>query len=504
MKKLITVLSLTAITIATIVVSCQQQGGAPQQQSGEQSGPLPIAAKEGAQGRFPDFGYMLPGYTVSDSVFRLSQDYPTAMPKEIPAFMKIDYKKDWHQYLLAAQAYCFEGNMGAVDFRVERNKVRKWYHMPWQHYGIHGREGFHGLTQEAPVGAYQLGPTQSIDTACAVAVGFYNDIASYTIGQVWKDHNRPDTGNVRFRHGAVLFKILFVTLPVSGVEKQVPSLVNPLVWTAYAVTNSHYVNGDDAAFYRHRAQVLLIQMDVMVRDTTSPNGWVFGNYQYNGTLNRENKWENLAPLGVSWGEDPEDTSSEYYNPTPTVTRINPKLKETIINPDTKELPPTHLGWNGRLDGPVDNPKSSCYSCHSTAEYPQEALMSPSFNSAFYKANPMGSPGWMRWFKNQKCGVPFDSNCHSSDFSYQLSGSLQLYDQWLEQQVVQQSGLYDTAFHPAPGAPVAVAPAPGAPATGPRKLMRAAPARQEEHHSNLSVPHKSAYGRPVVPITFETK
>src|SRR5690606_20251409 len=131
-------------------------------------------------------------------------------------------------------------------------------------------------------------------------------------------------------------------------------------------------------------------------------------------------------VGIMWGNDPEISDSAYTNPQPTVTRINPNLKETIINPDTNELPPTHLGWNGRLTGPVDNPRSSCMSCHMTAEVPTLSPLTP-----FFQANPPaeGSPEWMRWFQNGACGVPFDSGTRSADFSLQLAIGITNWQTW---------------------------------------------------------------------------
>jgi hypothetical protein len=32
----------------------------------------------------------------------------------------------------------------------------------------------------------------------------------------------------------------------------------------------------------------------------------------------------------------------------------PAVVKTVINADASELPATHIGWNGRLNGPVDN------------------------------------------------------------------------------------------------------------------------------------------------------
>jgi hypothetical protein len=401
----------------------------------------PTTVNNGAQEPFPDFGFMLPPKTADSlgiRVFRLSQNYPDKLPEQpLPPFFKTDFQKDWKKYLLEVQKYCFEGNT-EVDFRVEDNKVRSWYHMPWQHYTSNGREGFHGLTKEAPVQPYQLAATQSFATGGAWAVGFFNDVAGYSIGQVWKDHNRPDAKAMGsgFKNGAVLFKILFTSIPPDVVEKQVPFLRNGQWWDAYATYNF-------AKDEHMPIKVALIQMDIMVRDDRAPNGWVFGNFQYNGKMNRPNKWENLVPVGIMWGQDPQDSTNQS-NPQPKVTIINPKLTETIINPDTTELPPTHLGWNGRLNGPVDNPKSSCYSCHSTAEYPQGSPMSPLFDADTLAANPIGSPGWMRWFSNLKCGTPFDGpGFQSTDFCLQMAESIQNFTSWKQNG---QNGYYYTEYN----------------------------------------------------------
>ena len=379
---------------------------------------------------FPDFGYMAPPSEVTNTsqVFKLSQDYPKTLPNnKLPEFYSIDYKKDWRKYLLSIRSYCYEGNT-RVDFRVEHNKARNWYHMPFQHYSPNGREGYHGLTKEAPVDAKQFGPNQSYSTAGAWAVGFYNDIAGYAIGQVWQDHENPDVTKMAggFRHGAVLFKLLFTSFPKKVVELQVPFLRNGIWWDAYG----NYIF-DATPLSRSKIQVVLTQMDVMVRDTNSPTGWVLGNFQYNGELNNSDKWNNLIPVGVMWGEDPTNNINQS-NPNPTVTIINTNLKQTIINPDTKELPATHLGWNSRLNGPLDNAMSSCYSCHATAEYPQGSPLNPLFDTELSEKYPPGSDGWMRWFENLKCGEPFDKPSdgvvyYSTDFSLQMSQTLQFFD-----------------------------------------------------------------------------
>jgi hypothetical protein len=434
------------LLLGIIVYGCAQLAK-PNPTNTTTLGDNPADGDEADTAAFPDFGYMVPPSEYSGPVFQLSQNYPDTLPSTVPAFLSVDYKKDWRGWLEKAQDYCFEGNLD-IDFRIEKNPLRKWYHMPWQHTGPNGREGFHGLTQEAPVQAYQLAATQSDGTTGAVAIGFYNDIAGYTIGKMWKKHDHPiHNQNYSFQQGAVLFKFLFVTFADSTkAARQVPSLTNGIWWDGYVVSDFTKMNTPNPAMYRHRSKVVLIQMDVMVRDTTSPHGWIFGNFQYNGNMHRPEKWKNLVPVGIMWDEDPTDTTNQS-NPKPVKTVINTSLKGTIINPDASELPPTHLGWNGRLNGPVDNPMSSCYSCHSTAEYPQLALMSPLFNSDTLRNNPPGSPGWMRWFLNLPCGKPFDQDARSMDFSYQLAISLQNFYDWK----LQQGGLFASAYANNPAA-----------------------------------------------------
>ena len=372
-------------------------------------------------------------------------------PHKLPAFFaklpKTVSNTDfavWHDYMMAVRDYCFEGNL-EIDWRVQGNKVRKWYHIPWQHYGDTGRESIHGLTKEAPVMPGQLGagqgrptPTENYQT---YAVGFFNDFGGYSIGQVWKNHFAPSAGHA-FVEGTVIAKLLFVDVP----SEQVPSLVNPMQWMGY-------IQKTYQEFGRSVRPLNLIQMDIAIKDRRAPQGWFFGTFQYNGQLGNKVGWENLVPVGIMWGNDPTITDSTYTNPTPAETKINPNLKESAINPNPKELPPTHLGWNGRLNGPVDNPQSSCLSCHMTAEYPALSAMSPLFTA---KPPPIGSQDWMHWFQNKRCGVPFDAKAKSTDFSLQLAISLQNFDAGY----TNLAGIYASPPNPTPPKKVSAMAAPG--------------------------------------------
>ena len=129
-----------------------------------------------------------------------------------------------------------------------------------------------------------------------------------------------------------------------------------------------------------------------------------------------------------WGNDPEVRES-YTNPAPKKTIINPKLTETAIN-DDPSLPAQHLGWSGRLNGPADNPASSCMSCHSTAQYPAISAIMPFLESSApeYQIPANGTIAndtWMRWFRNFQSNVAFDEGkALTTDFSLQLSKSIE--------------------------------------------------------------------------------
>lgn len=385
------------------------------------SQPAPAAAA------FPDFEFLpLPDH-YEGRVFRLSQQYPADRPgaDRMPEFFKVNFRKDWRAYMMQARDYCFNGNItnGGENvedgWQVADQNPPRWFHMPWQHYGPLGREGVHGLTQEAPVQPRQLAWSQVYTGGQTFAVGFFNEFGGYTIGQVWKDHTNPDVSKASFPNGTVICKLLFVDVPTD----QVPSLVNPVQWTAYVPP----VYGASASTPREFKKLALIQMDLAARDPQAPTGWVFGTFQYNGALNRSNPWENLVPLGIQWGND-EGVTVNDSNPQPVATQPNPQIKESIINNDTSELPPTHLGWNGRLNGPVDNPMSSCMSCHSTAAVPALVALNPLFDT-----NPAApsSPKWMKWFRNVHCDESFNPKLKMkpTDYSLQLAVSIQNFNSW---------------------------------------------------------------------------
>jgi hypothetical protein len=114
--------------------------------------------------------------------------------------------------------------------------------------------------------------------------------------------------------------------------------------------------------------VRLLQMDVAAADPHSPTGWVFGTFAYDRDAEESSSWEKLRPVGLSWGND--------EGVTPADVAAGQALVESIVSPSIPAYAAAHLGWAGRVNGPVDNPASACLSCHGTAQYPNVALLPP--------------------------------------------------------------------------------------------------------------------------------
>ena len=383
---------------------------------------------------FPDFAHLPAPADYHGRIFRLSQEYPKTKPnldERAEKILAIDFKSDWKAYMLAVRDYVYEGNIEqsgfADDFYLEDNKIRRWYHVPWQHWGDSGREGIHGLTKEGPVMPYSLGPDQPTLWQ-TYAVGFYNAPGGWMIGRVWADPENPrvDVMKEGFPVGTVVGKVLFTTATVA----EVPYLTSPIEWPAYITPTFVAPKPPDGAPQRAAPQrrmsiVRFIQMDIMVRDPRADEtgGWVFGTFVYNGALANANMWHNAVPVGLMWGNDPTVTSHSESNKKPTQTEYNDDLKQCQINHDA-EMPPMHLGWGLRLNGPVDNTLSSCMSCHATAQYPAVSPILPFMAKKDGKVLEPGSPEWMRFFRNVPCATSFDPQATTMDYSLQLAASIQ--------------------------------------------------------------------------------
>lgn len=328
--------------------------------------------------------------------FKLSQAYPVTVPKDVQPWKAFDPTSQHDQYIRAVLGYFFEGNIHSDDeasFDPALNSVRGWYGAPWQDFGVNGREPIHGLTRERSSRPYELDSHQA-QLWTNYAVGFYNAPGGVTIGRVWADHGKPNPALSAMPEGTIAAKLLFTTASV----EEVPYLQGAPTWNAFVYSNVH---DDKPKMTSPRAViwVRLLQIDVAVKDSrvAGKTGWVFGTFVYGGGPDgkKGSGWSNVSPVGLMWGNDPDYSGSG-------------SLMETWVNSDVHMQ---HLGYQGRLDGPVDNPASSCLSCHSTSESPEGTMF------------PNSGTDPTRWFRNLPSGTAFDSGRQSLDYSLQLSVGL---------------------------------------------------------------------------------
>jgi hypothetical protein len=214
-------------------------------------------------------------------------------------------------------------------------------------------------------------------------------------------------------------------------------LANAKKWTA-----NIFIPADE---YRKRTDtdVRLLQLDVAIKDKRADEdvkgegqgiGWVFGTFVYDYTKTGKTWRDKLVPLGLMWGDDSGVSSHLNEN-----DQFNPDLKQSIINKDyvgaggkVNKNYTTHLGMGGRMNGPIDNPISSCVSCHA------HAALDADFNAASmarFASTPEEKKNGVvytmedlkKYFGTFPCGVkPFEQTNNGvtktytpADYSYQI-------------------------------------------------------------------------------------
>lgn len=357
-------------------------------------------------GSYPDYIDLVPA-TSTGPFFKLAQSYPPQPPAGgTTPWTAHDFMKasEADAYMAAVRAYVYDGMLQA-DWRAEKNTVRQWYHVPWMTAGPRSREFLRGMTQERSVRGPELGLKPGT-TVQNWAIGYYNDVGGATVGKVWADPAHPDGTKGQFAEGTVVVKVLFSAAKATDFSAD-DILAGAPEWDANIQAGSGKTVGT----------VRLLQMDVAVRDGRAPiTGWVFGTFAYDKNATGANGWEKMVPVGLMWGNDP------------TVTQPG-QMKEGIVSTKAPAYAKSHLGWLGRVNGPVDNPVSACMSCHSTAQFPQAAPITPGGGCTVQQK--------LRWFRNISGSTPFGGvqGCQPSDvpglvaldYSLQLAVSLRAFD-----------------------------------------------------------------------------
>ncbi|MDE5057966.1 hypothetical protein OZD61_04185 [Wolbachia endosymbiont of Drosophila bocki] len=83
-------------------------------------------------------------------VFKIKTDYLAETSNKERPWECISFKEEPQKYAYTTLKYIYDGNIDC-DFDLHCNKVANWYHAPWMHYGINGREFVNGLQENDPL-----------------------------------------------------------------------------------------------------------------------------------------------------------------------------------------------------------------------------------------------------------------------------------------------------------------------------------------------------------------
>jgi hypothetical protein len=359
--------------------------------------------------------------------FIAKTDYPEKHEETSPLpWSGIDFKQKPKEYMSTVLDYVVEGNAD-VDWNLQDNKVRSWYHAPWMH---QQREPIKGLTRERGSRWHELSQNQTRRTN-NWAVGFYNHNGGAAFGKVWKNKSRPNSSDAMFPVGTVSAKLLFT----DATDEEAPYLKgNNLVWAAD-------INGDGKP-----VNLRLLQMDIAIKEKegVSVSGWVFGTFVFDGAKGSNLYWKNLVPVGLEWGNSTSHNWQDFV--------AGKKPIESWVNPEVSDLeriraPDGRMGYLGRMNGPVDNPLSSCMSCHSRA-IDTRGDNGPAFTASdkdlciqtattengnqSYKRIPsctVNENAISHFYRNLKSNEPFLPGYNSLDYSLQMALGIANWGRW---------------------------------------------------------------------------
>jgi hypothetical protein len=325
------------------------------------------------------------------SVFAPRFDFPARAADEARPWEAVSFRKEPERYLRLLLDYALAGQDRA-DWRLQANRKRGWYHVPWLGPGANGREFVHGLTRARDLSPGELGPAQ---TQCrqAWAIAFYNPAGGAVLGRVWRRVARgrgdPDLSALPFPRGTVAVKAVYTEATaeddprLAGAPELLANIHADAAPDDGACAAATDASGKPAA--RAPRRLRLIQFDVAVREDRASykTGWVFGSFIYDGRKPGRDAWAKLAPLGLMWGNDQLLSDAD--------AAAGAKPRQSIVFDAGQGF-----GRGGRMNGLVDERGSACSSCHMAAQWPSVA--------------PMKAPDdWAQgrcWFRNLDARYPF--------------------------------------------------------------------------------------------------
>jgi hypothetical protein len=214
------------------------------------------------------------------------------------------------------------------------------------------------------------------------------------LGRIWRTPGQIDLTQTTFPKGTLVVKFLFT----AATTAEVPYLLGSPEW------HSNVYDPPNSTTMRKTMTMRLIQIDFGVRDPRfdSTTGWVYGTFMYfNDTGTAPADWkQKLLPVGIMWGNDrgkKADYKEQVLSPVMAQLRDQGKLFDL-----TKRKT---FGWFDRVNGPLDNPVSSCLSCHSTAQVHRTEIIKQFITPALVQGQSTDD-NKMLWFRNVPPGGTF--------------------------------------------------------------------------------------------------
>jgi hypothetical protein len=306
-------------------------------------------------GRFPDYVDLVPSVS-RDAGFKLSQTYPAVCPPRVKRTVAEDRlprrRQARSRYLMALRAYIYEG-MIAADFRPGRQSGAPLVSRALDVAGKRPREFLRGMTRTRPISGARA-RDQNDPHRAELGRGLYNDAGAVCrSARSGRTRFAPDPGAGKFRRGHrgredSVFRSdcrrLHRTRLLAGSR-------------AWIVKSRHCTRKPlkkgigtcdccqmDVAAVRIRAPPTRAGCSARLRSTRTSAG--------------NTGWTSWCGR-LMWGADPKLLASSGQKPSRT--QVNRRRRRTALN---------HLGWGGRMNGPVDIPRSSVSDATAPAQVPK--------------------------------------------------------------------------------------------------------------------------------------
>jgi hypothetical protein len=296
-------------------------------------------------------------------------DYPTSLVARSHAWDSIPLT-DWQAYAAAVLGEVEQAGLSIADGKIVLASDAPWWIVEWMDYGSRGREPMLGLTKERGPDPRDLSPTSSGGHQ-VWAIGWYNEEGAHGLGQFFADPCNPTVpapaggGAWTLPEGTVSFKLLFTDAPAT----EVPYLDGAPTVEASIDPPSGQSGG------RAPRELRLLQVDIAVRDSDATGtGWVMGTFVWVGPSQGDGFFDNLELVGLMWGNDPTVHDPAWAKHAPvSESRLNSALAGVVWQATNEWPERPYPGFQGRLNGPADNLRSSCLSCHALAQWPRGPL-----------------------------------------------------------------------------------------------------------------------------------